>query len=78
MLFRGFGSTTLQPIRLELADSMLAGLATALAAGAHPVKAAELGNLVAGVTVRKLLQTGTASPEEILDIGSDPEYLPCE
>ena len=55
-------------------DSMLAGIAASLAAGERPVKAAEFGNFVAGVTVQKLFQTGTASPEEILNIGSDPDY----
>jgi bifunctional ADP-heptose synthase (sugar kinase/adenylyltransferase)/phosphoglycolate phosphatase-like HAD superfamily hydrolase len=54
-------------------DSMLAGIAAALAVGAEPFKAAELGSLVAGVTVQKLMQTGTASPEEILKIGADPD-----
>jgi rfaE bifunctional protein kinase chain/domain len=54
-------------------DSTLAGIAAALAVGAAPGTAAELGNLVAGVTVQKLMQTGTASPEEILNIGSDPD-----
>ncbi len=54
-------------------DSMLAGIAAALAVGAEPTQAAELGSLVAGVTVQKLMQTGTASPEEILKLGSDPD-----
>jgi bifunctional ADP-heptose synthase (sugar kinase/adenylyltransferase)/beta-phosphoglucomutase-like phosphatase (HAD superfamily) len=54
-------------------DSMLAGIAAALAAGAEPYRAAELGSLVAGVTVQKLMQTGTASPEEILKLGADPD-----
>jgi bifunctional ADP-heptose synthase (sugar kinase/adenylyltransferase)/beta-phosphoglucomutase-like phosphatase (HAD superfamily) len=54
-------------------DSMLAGIAAALAVGAEPYRAAELGSLVAGVTVQKLMQTGTASPEEILKLGSDPD-----
>jgi len=56
-------------------DSMLAGIAAALAAGRDPVTAATLGNFVAGVTVQKLFQTGTASPQEILDIGADPDYV---
>ncbi len=56
-------------------DSMLAGIAAALAVRAEPYKAAELGSLVAGVTVQKLMQTGTASPEEILKIGTDPDRL---
>jgi len=30
---------------------------------------------VAGVTVQKLFQTGTASPEEILRIGTDPDFI---
>ena len=56
-------------------DSMLAGIATALAAGRAPLSAATLGNLVAGVTVQKLFQTGTASPKEITAIGRDPDYI---
>ena len=54
-------------------DSMLAGIAAALAVGADPLQAAELGSLVAGVTVQKLMQTGTATAEEILKIGADPD-----
>jgi rfaE bifunctional protein kinase chain/domain len=55
-------------------DSYLAGAAAALAAGYPLVTAAELGTLVAGVTVQKLFQTGTASPDEIFNIGSDPDF----
>ena len=55
-------------------DSMVAGIASALAAGAVPYTAAELGSLVAGVTVQKLMQTGTASPQEILNLGTDPDF----
>ena len=54
-------------------DSMLAGIAAALAAGANPYAAAELGTFVAGVTAQKLMQTGTASPEEILSLGTDAD-----
>jgi bifunctional ADP-heptose synthase (sugar kinase/adenylyltransferase)/phosphoglycolate phosphatase-like HAD superfamily hydrolase len=54
-------------------DSMLSGIAAALAAGATPYAAAELGSLVAGVTAQKLMQTGTASPEEILLLGTDAD-----
>ena len=56
-------------------DSALAGIAAALAAGADPVSAAMLGNFTAGVTVKKLFITGTASPEEILAVGTDPDYV---
>ncbi len=56
-------------------DSMLAGLAAALAGGCTPAVAATFGNFVAGVTVQKLYQTGTASPDEIRRIGADPDYI---
>lgn len=56
-------------------DSYLAGAASALAAGYDMITAANLGSLVAGVTVQKLFQTGTASPDEILSIGKDPDYI---
>jgi rfaE bifunctional protein kinase chain/domain len=56
-------------------DSYLAGAASTLAAGYNIGIAAEIGTFVAGVTVQKLFQTGTASPEEILSIGQDPDYV---
>jgi len=55
-------------------DSYLAGASSALAAGYSLETAAEFGTLVAGVTVQKLFQTGTATPEEIIGIGTDPDY----
>ena len=56
-------------------DSYLAGAASALGAGYNMVEAAQLGTFVAGVTVRKLFQTGTATPDEILSIGKDPDFI---
>jgi rfaE bifunctional protein kinase chain/domain len=56
-------------------DSYLAGAASALAAGYSLVNAAETGTFTAGVTVQKLFQTGTATPEEILEIGQDPDFI---
>lgn len=56
-------------------DSYLAGAASAMAAGYNMQLAAEIGSYVAGVTVQKLFQTGTASPEEILQIGADPDFI---
>lgn len=47
-------------------DACTAGIVSALCAGADPLEAAEMGNLCAGVTVRKLGTTGTAGREEIL------------
>jgi rfaE bifunctional protein kinase chain/domain len=51
-------------------DAAASALTAALAAGASPVEAAELGNLASAVTVTKLRRTGTASPEEILRLFS--------
>jgi rfaE bifunctional protein kinase chain/domain len=56
-------------------DSYLAGAASVLAAGYGMNDAATIGTYVAGVTVQKLFQTGTASPEEILTIGADPDFI---
>ncbi|HOU13548.1 MAG TPA: PfkB family carbohydrate kinase [Anaerolineae bacterium] len=47
-------------------DTFIAALAGALSAGANPWEAGTLANLAASVTVEKLNQTGTATPEEIL------------
>jgi sugar/nucleoside kinase (ribokinase family)/phosphoglycolate phosphatase-like HAD superfamily hydrolase len=59
-------------------DSYLAGVAATMAAGYSIETAAKMGSYVAGVTVQKLFQTGTASPSEILKIGVYPDliYLP--
>ncbi len=59
------------PLRGEIdivgaGDSVFAGIACSLAAGATTEQAAEIGNLCASVTIHKLGTTGTASPDEIL------------
>jgi len=46
-------------------DSATAGIVSALCAGANLQEAAEIGNLVASVTIRKIGTTGTASPAEV-------------
>jgi rfaE bifunctional protein kinase chain/domain len=56
-------------------DSMLAGMAAALATGRDLVTASIFGGLVAGVTVQKLFQTGTATPDEVSTLGEDPDYI---
>jgi rfaE bifunctional protein kinase chain/domain len=56
-------------------DSYLAGAAAALAAGYDMAIAAQIGSFVAGITVQKLFQTGTATPDEILGIGADPDFI---
>lgn len=49
-------------------DASTAGMVSALCAGASPAEAAAFANLCAGVTVRKLGTTGTATPGEVLAI----------
>lgn len=49
-------------------DSLLAGIAAALAVGADLVDGVWLGTLAAGVTVTKLRRTGTASTEEVREL----------
>ena len=47
-------------------DATSAALVSSLCAGATPQEAAMIGNLAASVTIRKIGQTGTASPAEVL------------
>ncbi|MEM9144369.1 MAG: PfkB family carbohydrate kinase [Bacteroidota bacterium] len=55
-------------------DTTLSAIALSLGAGIAPAIAARFANIAAGVTVQKLHTTGTASPNEILEIGKDPNY----
>ncbi|MBN2133763.1 MAG: hypothetical protein JW741_29950 [Sedimentisphaerales bacterium] len=56
-------------------DTVTSALALCLGAGVPPAEAGEFANLAAGVTVQKLYQTGTANGEEVLAVGSDPDYI---
>jgi len=56
-------------------DSVLSGLALGLACGATLEVAAQLGNFVATVTIQKVNQTGTATPEEVMAVGADCDYV---
>jgi len=56
-------------------DALLAGTALAMAVGVEPATAAALGNIVASITVKKLHQCGTATPEEVLAVGAQPDYV---
>ena len=49
-------------------DSFLAGLAVGYAASRDWVKAAQLGTCCSAVSIRKIGQTGSATPEEIAEI----------
>lgn len=47
-------------------DSAMAAIVAALCAGATPVEAAEMANLVASITIQQLGTTGTATREQVL------------
>jgi rfaE bifunctional protein kinase chain/domain len=49
-------------------DSALAGIVASLCAGATRPEAALVGNLAASVTIRQIGTTGTANPQQILDV----------
>ena len=51
-------------------DSMLAGICIGLVSGQDAYNSACLGTLAAAVTIQKLYQTGTVSPEELLKMAS--------
>ena len=48
-------------------DSVMAGIVSALCAGAEPAEAALVGNLVASITVQQIGTTGNASRQQVLD-----------
>ena len=56
-------------------DTALSALACCLASNVSTAEAIEFANFAAGVTVQKLFQTGTASPDEIISICKDPNYI---
>lgn len=56
-------------------DTALSALTLCLAAGIAPAESAEFANTAAAVTVQKLYTTGTASGEEIIKTGTEPDYI---
>lgn len=48
-------------------DSVMAGLVSALCAGAEPAEAALVGNLVASITIQQIGTTGTATRRQVLE-----------
>ncbi len=51
----------------------MAALAASLAIGANYEEAGIIANYAGAVVVQKLRQTGTANPQEILELGSDAD-----
>jgi len=56
-------------------DTVVAALAAAMAVEADGITSARLANIAAAVTVRKIQTTGTATPQEILAVGPEPDYV---
>ncbi len=56
-------------------DTIMAALAASLAVGATYEEAGRIANYAGTVVVQKLRQTGTATGQEILELGSDAEYI---
>jgi rfaE bifunctional protein kinase chain/domain len=56
-------------------DTAIAAMVAVLASGGDAATAAELANIAASITVRKLQTTGTASLEEIRAVGPQPDYV---
>jgi rfaE bifunctional protein kinase chain/domain len=57
-------------------DAVMASIAAAMAGGESAVRAAQLANIAASITVRQLQRTGTASAQQILEALNDLQYLP--
>ncbi len=69
----GAGGVCVPSVRVEepidtvgAGDSVCAGFTAALCAGARAQEAAEVGNLVASITIRQIGVTGTATREQVL------------
>lgn len=56
-------------------DTTASAITASLAGGAALAEAIEVGNFAAGVTVRKLRQTGTASQAEIRELAASCDYV---
>ncbi len=59
-------------------DACSSGIVLSLCAGADPYIAAQMCNLVAGVTIRKLGTTGTATRSEVIDLYNEQQALKSE
>ena len=56
-------------------DTTISALGLGLAAGFDPAEATRFANIAAAVTVQKLFRTGTAAPDEILELTQDVDYI---
>ena len=56
-------------------DTVVAAIAAVLGGGGDAETAAQLANLAASITVRKVLTTGTATVAELRETGPAPDYI---
>lgn len=56
-------------------DTFVSALSAIVSTGTNLTGAAFVANIAAAVTAQKLLQTGTASPDEILELGSLADFV---
>ncbi len=56
-------------------DTTVSALAAVLGSGGDSLSAAKLANMAASVTIRKIQTTGTATPDELRQIGPNPDYI---
>lgn len=80
LVFDANGSTRAPGVRVEgeidtvgAGDSVCAGVTAALCAGASLFEAAEMGNLVAAVTIQQIGVTGTATPAQVIAMNQAKE-----
>lgn len=80
LVFDAEGCTRAPGVRVEgeidtvgAGDSVCAGFTAALCAGASLQEAAQLGNLVAAVTIQQIGVTGTATPAQVIAINQAQE-----
>lgn len=56
-------------------DTVVAAIAAVLGGGGDVTTAAQLANLAASITVRKVLTTGTVTVPELREVGPTPDYI---
>jgi rfaE bifunctional protein kinase chain/domain len=82
IVFDGGGPKQIFPVQLPgsvdpvgAGDSFVSALSAITASGCNLAAAAFIANLAGAVTAQKLFQTGTASPAEIIKLGTEGDYI---
>ncbi len=85
LLFDGIETVEIPPLNVDepidpvgAGDTVVAAIAAGLATGATPHQAGSLAMIAAAITIRKLRQTGTATPKEMLDLVDTLSSLPSK